>query len=384
MPHVKVYRRRDDTRVSAHYRRGPVAVVAVAVGLVAMLVWGPGLLKAASPGSDHAGGAGSTSSSRPATPGATAGHMAATSASAGDLTMLQEPAAGYVPVYTAIAGAKRSVDMTMYELADHTAQADLIAAHRRGVTVRIILDAAFHGQQTNLAAYDQLVAAGVPVRWAPSHQIFHQKSLVIDQTVAYIGTGNLTEHDYPTTRDAIVVDHNSAQVKAITSTFNADWESPAHSGNTAGAPGLMWSPGGAEQQVIAFIGAATKTLDFTSEELADTKVVDTLAAAAKRGVTCRIVMTDSTSWAPAFTTTTAAGCAVHVFPDRAGVLYVHEKLIVVDNKTMLLGSQNATITSLDRNRELSIDTAAPALVAAAAATFTTDFNAAARWTPTRR
>ena len=126
----------------------------------------------------------------------------------------------------------------MYELADDAAQADLLAAHHRGVAVRIILDKAFHGQQVNQAAYDQLTAAGISVQWGGAGQIVHQKT-VVDCKTAWIGTGNLTSKYYGTTRYAWISDTNPTQVKAIAGTFQADWASPnGHSGNAVGAPGL--------------------------------------------------------------------------------------------------------------------------------------------------
>jgi len=56
------------------------------------------------------------------------------------LRVLTEPAAGLGPIYGLITGARSSVDLTMYELADPTAEADLAAAAARGVDVRVILD----------------------------------------------------------------------------------------------------------------------------------------------------------------------------------------------------------------------------------------------------
>jgi len=167
-------------------------------------------------------------------------------------------------------------------------------------------------------------------------------------------------------------------VKAITGTFAADWASPKHSGNAVGATGLMWSPG-AQQQIVADIGAAKKTLGFTSEELADTKVIAALVAAARRGVVCRIVMTDSPDWNAGFEQVSAAGCAVHVFPDSSRALYIHEKIVVTDRARVLIGSQNASSTSLNKNRELSIQITAAPIVSAIEKTFDGDFTAAPAW-----
>jgi len=122
---------------------------------------------------------------------------AAAAVPAGQVSLIQEPDAGYGPIDAAITGAHASIDMTMYELADPAAQSDLIAAHRRGVTVRIILDRAFHGQQVNQNAYTQLTAAGVAVHWGPTRQIFHQKTITIDEARSWIGTANLISRYYP-------------------------------------------------------------------------------------------------------------------------------------------------------------------------------------------
>lgn len=74
---------------------------------------------------------------------------------------------GYSAVLAIIGQARRTLRMTMYELADAAALSALVDAHRRGVATKVIVDAAYHGRHTNAAAYDKLKAAGVDVRWAP-------------------------------------------------------------------------------------------------------------------------------------------------------------------------------------------------------------------------
>ena len=54
--------------------------------------------------------------------------------------LIIEPGGGFSPVYHLITGARHSIDVTMYEFADTTAEHDLAAAARRGVRVRVILD----------------------------------------------------------------------------------------------------------------------------------------------------------------------------------------------------------------------------------------------------
>ena len=96
------------------------------------------------------GGCGSTTP-RSAKPAASSQSPTAISAAAGarasahnsataSLRALTEPQDGIGPIYRLITRARSSVDLTMYELADPTAEADLAADAARGVDVRVILD----------------------------------------------------------------------------------------------------------------------------------------------------------------------------------------------------------------------------------------------------
>ncbi|HEX3828853.1 MAG TPA: phospholipase D-like domain-containing protein, partial [Sporichthyaceae bacterium] len=230
-------------------------------------------------------------------------------------------------------------------------------------------------------------------RWAPTGVIFHIKATTFDGTTSDISTANLTSKYYADTRDAAIIDTDPAQVKGVEQTFDGDWNL-----GSAGRPnddasqvaGLIWSPitggGTAQTALVNQIGAARQSVYFESEELSDSPVYAALAAAARRGVNCEVVMTDATQWRNALATLAAAGCHVRTYVDRAGILYIHEKLILDDAGTpsasLLLGSQNAGASSLTRNRELGLlltVAQAPAVVSAVAATFAGDFSGATSW-----
>jgi phosphatidylserine/phosphatidylglycerophosphate/cardiolipin synthase-like enzyme len=59
-------------------------------------------------------------------------------------------------------------------------------------------------------------------------------------------------------------------------------------------------------------------------------------------------------WADAVAEVSAAGCAVHLFPDTRTALYMHEKILLTDNAELIIGSRNLTNTSLLENRKLSL------------------------------
>jgi cardiolipin synthase len=308
--------------------------------------------------------------------------------------LVQYPDAGFGGFYTQITHARRTIDMEMYELEDSTAERDLVMAAGRGVRVRVLLDQDFSGGEVNRGAARYLAARDVDVRWAPPGYIFHIKTTTFDGTASDISTANLVSKYYRTTRDAEIIDTNPAQVRSVEQTFSNDWTAGASGSpgpQTVQAPGLVWSPntgsGTAETALATQIRSARRTVDFESEELSDSAIYQALAADAGRGVTCRVVMTRSSEWDSAFRAVTKAGCRVHLFPDSSAALYIHQKLILDDHGTaresLLIGSQNASVTSLTRNRELGIllnrDHGGGGAIAASSATFDSDFGHASPW-----
>jgi cardiolipin synthase A/B len=295
------------------------------------------------------------------------------------LTLAVEPADDYHSVDQLLARAQRSIDMTMYELADPRSEALLVAAHRRGVAVRVLLDRDYSGATVNRSAFSLLEEAGVSVRWAPDDVIFHQKTVTVDDSVSAIMTGNLTAKYYPTTRDFVLVDDQAGAVSAVEQEFADDWDgAPVTSG--PGRSGLVWSPG-SQSALAAFIGSARHSVVVENEEMDSITVESALEDAARRGVAVQVVMTADSEWDAAFDGLRDAGVRVATYPDSDQALYIHAKAIVVDGDTAFVGSQNFSTSSLQYNRELGVITGDPAVVAPLARTLSADFAGATPFGP---
>src|SRR3984885_2896903 len=141
-------------------------------------------------------------------------HPAAAAGGSGTLQVLVEPKAGVGAIYKLITGAKSSVELTMYELIDTTAESDLAADAKRGVDVRVILDSHLE-KSRNTSTYNYLKAHGVHVTWAPSGTTYHQKTLTVDNKTSVIMPLNMVSEDYAGTRDFAVIDTTKADVPAI-------------------------------------------------------------------------------------------------------------------------------------------------------------------------
>jgi cardiolipin synthase A/B len=288
--------------------------------------------------------------------------------------VLAEPQAGIGPVYQLINSARSSVDLTMYELKDQTAENDLAAAAGRGVDVRVILDSHLE-RSSNTAAYDFLAAHRVHVTWAPSGTTYHQKTLTVDGKTSVIMTLNMVSADYPGTRDFAVIDTGKADVAAIVTTFNADF---AHRKVTPpdGAD-LVWSPTNSQAAILAVINSARHTLAVENEEMGDSVITTALEAAAKRGVDVKITMTADSEWDSAFRALVKTGAHVRTYKDSSSVLYIHAKAVVADaglaGEQMFVGSENFSTASLRYNRELGVRTTSKPLISAVAAVLAADY-----------
>jgi cardiolipin synthase A/B len=311
---------------------------------------------------------------QPASAHLSAARVPAADARAGSLRLLTEPQAGIGPIYRLIRRARKSVDLTMYELADPVAEADLAADAKRGVNVRVILDRHLE-RSANHNAYKYLAAHRVHVRWGPADTTFHQKTLTVDDSTSVVMTLNLVTRTYRGTRDFAVIDTNRTDVKAIVATFNADFAGRAIT--PPDGTDLVWSPTNAQASVLAVIHRAAHTLAIEDEEMDDPVVTRAIASAARRGVNVEVIMTAESEWDTAFSELTRAGVHIRLYPDTSSALYIHAKVIVADaarrGQRALIGSQNFSVASLDYNRELGILTRNRRIIAAVHATLASDY-----------
>jgi hypothetical protein len=188
---------------------------------------------------------------------------------------------------------------------------DLVNRSRAGVDVQVILNAAYDGASENATAAAVLRAGSVHVVWAPSNQIFHAKYLVVDNSIAYIGTGNFVPSDFSSTRDFWISDTQPHDVSAIVATFNGDFAGGGTTSHQSG--GLVWSPG-STASIIGLISTAHRTLLVENEEMDSSSIEEALIAAARRGVVVDVVMTEDSEWTVALNRLAAAGvhlCRLH-------------------------------------------------------------------------
>ncbi len=279
------------------------------------------------------------------------------------------------PIYDFVNSAKKSIDVTIYELRDTTLVNDLVKKQKAGVKVRVVFDS----QHASIdgAAYKALSAAGAGVTYSSSDYVYtHQKTITVDGVKSYISTGNFDTKYYATSRDYGVFDTDKADVNAIEKVFDADFAKT--SVTPSDGTDLVWSPTDSQSHLLALIKGAKHSLDVQQEEFGDAALVKAVVADAKRGVTVRVVAENQRSkYSKQLKKVTAAGGKVKTYSSSTGY-YIHAKAIVSDYGTsaakVFAGSENFSSNSLNHNRELGLIVSDTAVINGIEKAFTADFE----------
>ena len=274
-------------------------------------------------------------------------------------TLIVLPDDSAKPIVDALAAAKRSLNIRMFLFTDPTLIDAVVAAHRRGVKVRVMLNPARRsGEEENRESRDVLRKAGIEVRDSnPTFDLTHQKSMVIDDETGFVESLNWETRDITETRDYAVTTTKKPEVAEMVACFEADWarqefKPPAESR-------LIWCPNHGRERIAAFIDDAKHTLFLQNERYQDTVIIERLVRAANRGVKLHILarpphtlkMEKLVEGVGGLRIMRDVGARIH----KLKGLKLHAKLILADEKRAVVGSINLAPGSFDARRELAID-----------------------------
>ena len=263
------------------------------------------------------------------------------------------------PILDALAAARRSLNIRMFLFTDPTLLGSVIAAHRRGVKVRVMLNPARRsGEEENKESRATLAKAGIEVRDSnPEFDLTHQKSMVIDGETGFVESLNWETRDITETRDYAVVTTNRHEVAEMVACFEADWARqkfvPHPDSN------LIWCPDNGRERIAAFIDSAKKTLWLQNERYQDTVIIERLVRAANRGVSIHILakaphslkLEKLVEGVGGLRIMRDVGAKIH----KLKGLKLHAKMILADSKRAVVGSINLAPGSFDARRELAIE-----------------------------
>lgn len=263
------------------------------------------------------------------------------------------------PILAAIEGASQTLRVKMFVFSDPALRKAIIAAQRRGVAVRVMLNPARRsGEQENEAARAALERAGIAVQDAnPAFALTHEKSMVVDDVTAFVNSLNWTTRNLTETRDYAVVTTRGHDVSEIIECFEADWHRQAFTPRDKSD--LVWCPGPGRDRICQFVDEAKHKLFVQNERFQDTVIVERLVRAARRGVKVHVMARPAHTLKREKLVEGVGGLRIM---DDVGIkihklkhLKLHGKMLLADGVGAIVGSINFAAGSLDGRRELAIE-----------------------------
>ena len=262
------------------------------------------------------------------------------------------------PVLDAIHGAARSVRIKMFAFSHQPLLEAVVAAHRRGVQVKVMLNPERRdGETDNDAARDMLQYFGIEVRASnPAFDLTHEKSMVVDDEHAFVESLNWTEENFTETRDYAVVTPSAHEIGEIVECFEADWEREEF--DPGEGSHLIWCPSNGRHRIADFIDTAQHTLFVQNERYQDPVIIERLVRAARRGVKVHVMARAPHHLKANKILEGVSGLRIL---DDVGIkihklkhLKLHAKMILADHERAIVGSINFSPGSFDHRRELAI------------------------------
>ncbi len=263
------------------------------------------------------------------------------------------------PILDAINNASKSLRIKMFVFSDPGLLQAVIAAHQRGVKVRIMLNPARRsGEAENEESRKQLTAAGVEVVDSnPAFDLTHEKSMIVDDEMAFVKSLNWQTRNLTETRDYAVITAHGHEVKEIGDCFEADWaRQPFEPGEHSH---LIWCVGNGRQRIGQFIDEAQHSLWLQNERYQDPVIIERLVRANHRGVKVHLMARPPHKLKKEKLIEGVGGLRIL---DDVGVkvhklkgLKLHAKLLFADGVRAIIGSINIAPGSFDSRRELAIE-----------------------------
>lgn len=263
------------------------------------------------------------------------------------------------PLLEAIGAASESLRIKMFLFSDPSLIEAVVAAHQRGVKVRVMLNPARRsGEAENEETRKLLEAAGVEVADSnPAIDVTHEKSMVVDDAMAVVHSLNWETKNLTETRDYAVVTSHKHEVDEVVRCFDADWErqhfDPGENSH------LIWCNINGRNRVARFIDQAEESLFLENERYQDEVIIERLVRATHRGVKLHVLARPAHTLKKGKLIEGVEG--LRILHDLGAKVHklrhikLHAKMMLADGKRAVIGSINFAPGSFDSRRELAIE-----------------------------
>jgi len=266
---------------------------------------------------------------------------------------------GMTALLGAIDAAQERVLVAMYNLTLDEAGEALLAAHERGVEVRVVMESdALDGDWPR-----QLQAAGIELVGDGREGLMHHKFVVIDEAEVWTGSWNLTVGGTFYDNNNLVRIRSQAAAENFATEFSEMFDEDKFGPNGSDPtpnPVVMlgstrmefyFSPEDAPaRHVVELVAGAKVSVDLLAYSFTLDDVGEALSRSAAQGVRVRIVCDEDQMDGTGAECPILRGKGLDARVDGIECL-MHHKVIVIDGKIVIFGSYNFTRSADTRNDE---------------------------------
>jgi phosphatidylserine/phosphatidylglycerophosphate/cardiolipin synthase-like enzyme len=266
-------------------------------------------------------------------------------------------------VITDVTAAKRSIDVAVFDFDLNDLGDALIAAKQRGVVVRMVIDSENLASPGVSEITGRLKKAGVPITFDDRSAFMHNKFLVIDSQIAWMGSWNMTENDTFRNNNNMIRLRSQLASRSFQEEFDQMFDGvfgPKKAIHVRPEIVLDHTPiriyfspeDGVAKYVLTELQKAKKSIRFMAFSFTADPIAQALIAQAKTGITVQGVFErqNATGTGAAFAELQSGG--VDVLED--GNCYIlHHKTIIIDDTIVITGSYNFT-SSAERSNDESL------------------------------
>ncbi len=259
-----------------------------------------------------------------------------------------------------ISDARVSIRVAIYNLSLKEIGNALIDAAQRGVSVEMVMES----QNMDSSVAEDLVAAGIPIAGDGNDGLMHDKFVIIDSTVVWTGSMNLTSTSvcedlnnflrvdateiagvYSTEFEEMFTNHRFGQ-DSPWGRQNDDLSIEGHRVEVLFAPEDHIA-----DRIVELLSESIQSVDMLAYSFTLDSLVETLVVLFGRGVNIRGVMDEEQVYnniGTEYDRTRQAGLDFHLDGAPAAM---HDKVIIIDSNIVILGSFNFTSSADEKNDE---------------------------------
>lgn len=264
------------------------------------------------------------------------------------------------PFVAAIDSARLTLDIAIYSIGLRSIRDAIIRAHKRGVQVRMVMES----DNMDRSAPQRLKEAGIPILGDRREGLMHNKFVIIDSHEVWTGSANFTETGLYADNNFLLRIRSVKVVENFAKEFNEMFvedkfgdnivpETPNPSVAIDGTEVETWfSPDdGVAARIVELVNEAQYSIYFMAFSFTSDPIGEAMRARAAAGVTVAGVMDDEQI-------RSNIGTEFDPFQQARLDVYrdgnpgqMHHKVIIIDGRTVILGSYNFSNAAETRNDE---------------------------------